>query len=202
MSLSDPAPNPGVLRNFPWFLSEGVIGDDHGLVQAMAYSRASAWVLGSSGRYMEEPSSGTLSLNQRRPGRESIMAQMTATEVRAAIMAANEKFMATFSRGDAAGCAACYTEQAQILPPNSDIIMGKQAIQTFWQGAMNMGITAAKLETLEVKGHGNTANEVGQYTLQGTGARRSTRASTSSYGNKRRGSGGCTVISGIAAGQR
>ena len=97
------------------------------------------------------------------------MAQTTATEVRAGILAANEKFMAAFSRGDAAACAACYTEQGQLLPPNSDVIAGKQAIQTFWQGAMYMGITAAKLDTVEVEGHGNTANEVGQYTLQGVG---------------------------------
>jgi ketosteroid isomerase-like protein len=40
---------------------------------------------------------------------------------------------------------------------------------TFWQGAMHMGITAAKLETVEAEGHGNTVNEVGKYTLQGAG---------------------------------
>jgi ketosteroid isomerase-like protein len=33
-----------------------------------------------------------------------------------------------------------------------------------------MGITAAKLETVEVEGYGNTANEVGTYTLQGAGS--------------------------------
>ena len=97
------------------------------------------------------------------------MAQTTATEVRAAIMAANEQFMAAFSRGDAAACAACYTEQGQLLPPNSDVIAGKQAIQPFWQGAMHMGILTAKLETVEVEGRGHTAYEGGTYTLQGAG---------------------------------
>jgi ketosteroid isomerase-like protein len=129
------------------------------------------------------------------------MAQTTATEVRVGILATNEAFMAAFSRGDATACAACYTEQGQVLPPNSDVITGREAIQTFWQGAMHMGITAAKLETVEVDGHGNTANEVGKYTLQGAGGRYSTRESTSSFGNKRRGSGRYTAISGIAAGQ-
>jgi uncharacterized protein (TIGR02246 family) len=98
------------------------------------------------------------------------MAQSPSTEIREAIAAAIEKFMAAFSRGDAAGCAALYTEQGQLLPPNSDVIAGKQAIQTFWQSAMHMGITAAKLETVEVEGYGNTANEVGTYTLQGAGS--------------------------------
>jgi uncharacterized protein (TIGR02246 family) len=97
------------------------------------------------------------------------MAQTTAPEVRAGIMAAIENFMAAFRRGDTAGCAACYTERGQLLPPNSDVIAGKQAIHTFWQGAMDMGITAVKLETVEVEGHGNTANEVGKYTLEGAG---------------------------------
>jgi len=97
------------------------------------------------------------------------MAQTTATEIRAGILAANATFMAAFSRGDAAACAACYTEQGQVLPPNSDVITGQQAIQTFWQGAMHMGLTAVKLDTVEVEDHGNTANEVGQYTLQGAG---------------------------------
>jgi len=98
------------------------------------------------------------------------MAQSSSTEIRDAIAAAIEKFMVAFSRGDAAGCAALYTEQGQLLPPNSDVIAGKQAIQTFWQNAMHMGITAAKLETVEVECYGNTANEVGTYTLQGAGS--------------------------------
>jgi uncharacterized protein (TIGR02246 family) len=67
------------------------------------------------------------------------MTQSTSTEVRDAIVAANENFMATFSRGDAAGMAALYTENGQVLPPNSDFVTGKQAIQTFWQALMDMG---------------------------------------------------------------
>lgn len=97
------------------------------------------------------------------------MAQSSSTEIRDAIAAAIEAFMAAFSRGDAAGCAALYTEQGQLLPPNSDVVAGKPAIQTFWQSAMHMGITAAKLETAEVEGHGHTAHEVGTYILQGAG---------------------------------
>ena len=43
------------------------------------------------------------------------MAQSSSTEIRDAIAAAIEQFMAAFSRGDAAGCAALYTEQGQLL---------------------------------------------------------------------------------------
>jgi uncharacterized protein (TIGR02246 family) len=121
------------------------------------------------GRCTEKPSSNKRSPHQLKPKRERTMAQSSSTAIRDAIAAAIEKFMAAFSRGDAAGCAALYTEQGQLLPPNSDVIAGKQAIQTFWKSAMHIGITAVKLETAEMESHGNKANEVGTYILQGTG---------------------------------
>jgi uncharacterized protein (TIGR02246 family) len=97
------------------------------------------------------------------------MAQSISTEIREAIVAANERFMGAFSRGDTAGVAAAYTANGQVLPPNSDVIAGQQGIQTFWQGAMNMGVKAVNLETVEVQGTGDIAHEVGRYTLQGEG---------------------------------
>jgi uncharacterized protein (TIGR02246 family) len=92
-----------------------------------------------------------------------------STEVRDAIAAANEEFGAAVSRGDAAGVAALYTQDGQLLPPNSDFVTGKQAIQTVFQGLMDMGIKGATLESVEVEAHGDTAIEVGTYTLQGDG---------------------------------
>ena len=93
--------------------------------------------------------------------------QGTSTEVQAAIAAAVENFMAAFNRGDAAGLADFYTENGQLLPTGSDFITGKTAIQTFWQGAMDMGIKTAKLEAVETEGHGDTAIEIGKYSLRG-----------------------------------
>ena len=82
-----------------------------------------------------------------------------------AISAVNRQFEAAFEKGDAAGIAAVYTEDGQILPPNFEPMNGKAAIQAFWQGAMDMGIVAAKLEKLELDVHGNMAVEVGKGTL-------------------------------------
>lgn len=90
-----------------------------------------------------------------------------STEIRNAIIAGNEKLMAAASKGDAATMAALYTENGQVLPPNSDAVSGRSAIQSFWHGAIQMGIKAVRLETLEVEGQGTTANEVGRFTLQG-----------------------------------
>jgi len=83
-----------------------------------------------------------------------------------AIVAADEQFMAIFSQGDAAGIAALYTENGQFLPPNSDFASGRQAIQATFQAIMDMGVKAIKLETIEVEGYGDTASEVGRYTLE------------------------------------
>jgi ketosteroid isomerase-like protein len=77
--------------------------------------------------------------------------------------------MVVFSRGDVAGVAAAYTEDGQVLPPNNDAIAGQQGIRTFRQDAMQMGIKAVTLESLEVEGSGHTAYEVGRYTLQHEG---------------------------------
>ena len=97
------------------------------------------------------------------------MTQSTATEVRGAIAAGVESVMAAVKRGDAAGLAALYTENAQVLPPNGDFVTGKQAVQGFWQAVMDMGIKEAKIEILEVEGHGDTATEVSTFTLLGEG---------------------------------
>ena len=88
-----------------------------------------------------------------------------STDVQDAIVAADQTFMTIFSRGDAAGLAALYTENAQFLPPNSDFVTGKHAIQATFQAFMDMGIKAIKLEAIEVEAYGNTAFEVGRYTL-------------------------------------
>ncbi len=94
------------------------------------------------------------------------MAQKTSADLRNAIEAANEKFMAAFSRSDAAGLAALYTENGQVLPPNGEFATGKQAIQAFWQAVMNMGIKEAELAIVEVEDHGDTAVEVSQFKLK------------------------------------
>jgi len=93
----------------------------------------------------------------------------SSSEVHNAIVAANETFMTTFNRGDAAGIAALYTENGQFLAPNSDLVTGKAALQAAFQAFMDMGVKAVKLETVEVEGYGDTASDVGRYPLEGEG---------------------------------
>jgi uncharacterized protein (TIGR02246 family) len=90
-----------------------------------------------------------------------------AEAARAAIDAANGQFVALFTKGDAASLAALYTQDAQVLPPNSDVVSGRPAIQKFWQGVMDSGVKGAKLTTAELTPSGNAAYEVGRYELSG-----------------------------------
>jgi uncharacterized protein (TIGR02246 family) len=102
--------------------------------------------------------------NKVSSGKEEIMAPKAGS-----IQAVNEIFMSTFARGDAAGMGGLYTEKGQLLPSNSDFVTGRKAIQDFWKGAMDMGIKNAKLQTIELEEHGDSAYEVGKYTLSGVG---------------------------------
>ena len=94
-----------------------------------------------------------------------------ASPARAAILAGNAAFMTAFGRGDVAGVAACYTRDAQLLPAQSDVVAGREAIEKFWEGALGAGLTGANLETVEVyhTPGGNVATEVGRYALTAGG---------------------------------
>jgi uncharacterized protein (TIGR02246 family) len=98
---------------------------------------------------------------------DSTTAPLSAASPREAISAANARFMEAFRAGDAAGVAACYTADAQIMPPNSDVITGTDAIAGFWGTVMAAGIAGARLETMEVEAQGDVATEVGRYALSG-----------------------------------
>jgi len=95
------------------------------------------------------------------------MAVAATVDIREAIASANANFMKTFSQGDAAGMADLYTDDGQVLPPNSDFVMGKGAIQMFWQALMDMGIREANLHIGEVEEQGDLAFEVSKFTLLG-----------------------------------
>ncbi len=89
-----------------------------------------------------------------------------ADDTRSGIEAANTQFSADAAKGSGADLAALYAADGEVLPAGSDPIKGSQAIQKFWQGALDSGIASIGLKTLEVFGHGPTATEVGQYELR------------------------------------
>src|ERR1700677_2811229 len=89
-----------------------------------------------------------------------------AESTKSAIEAANAKFSAAAAQGDGAALAALYSPEGQVMPAGSAPIRGTDAIQKFWQRALDSGIAAISLKTIEVFGHGPTATEVGEYELR------------------------------------
>ncbi len=88
-----------------------------------------------------------------------------ATEISEAIKAANDQFMTVFKKGDAEGIANLYTENGQVLPPNSGFLTGKDAIQAVWQSIFDMGVKEIKLDIVELDEQGDTAIEISNFTL-------------------------------------
>jgi len=88
-------------------------------------------------------------------------------EARPAIEGANSKWEAALSRGDAAAIANLYTLDAQLLPANGNVVSGREAIQKYWQDAISSGFKAVNLTTLEAESCGDTAYEVGKYSVPG-----------------------------------
>ena len=85
--------------------------------------------------------------------------------IHAVIRTAADNLESNFGRGDAAGMADLYSADGMLLPTGSDFVKGKQAIEAFWQGAMDMGIKNVKLDIVEVEQHDDTAIDMGKYTL-------------------------------------
>ena len=100
-------------------------------------------------------------------GSTSLTARRPQDPVRTAIDAVNQAYASAFGRGDAAGVAACYTTNGQLLPPNADIVQGRENVQAFWKGAIDSGVAELTLTTLELEHHGDTAHTVASYAMRG-----------------------------------
>jgi len=92
---------------------------------------------------------------------------MVQQAVRSKIEETNAEFGAAISRGDTAATAALYTDDAVVLPPNAETVRGRQAIKGLFDGMIQqIGIPQLTLRTIQVDEIGDTANEVGEYTLK------------------------------------
>ena len=89
---------------------------------------------------------------------------------KATIQSLNDQFTKAFNAGDIAAVAAHYTEDAIVLPPGGEMVMGRNAILTFWKSAADQ-IGDIKLTAVDVKPLGsNAAREIGTFSLRTKGA--------------------------------
>jgi ketosteroid isomerase-like protein len=78
------------------------------------------------------------------------------------IAAVQWRFLHLFATNDFAGIAACYTEDAQMLVANMEVISGRAAIESVFKFTAVRGHTL-EFRTQELAVQGTTAVEVGSY---------------------------------------
>ena len=82
------------------------------------------------------------------------------------IWATKARFVAALERGDAEAAALTYADDARLLPPSTQLLEGRYAIQAFWQAGLDAGVSAVVLETLALERHDGLAYEIGRYALR------------------------------------
>ena len=88
---------------------------------------------------------------------------------KAEIEAVNAKWIDFFNKGDFAGVASLYTEDATAFPPGSGIVKGRAAIEAMWKGMADQ-VGDPKLTILDVKKLGCcAAREIGTFSLNTKG---------------------------------
>ena len=88
---------------------------------------------------------------------------------KAEIEAVNAKWIDFFNKGDFAGVASLYTDDATAFPPGSGMVKGRAAIEALWK-SMAEQVSDPKLITLDVKPLGpSAAREIGTFSLKTKG---------------------------------
>ena len=88
---------------------------------------------------------------------------------RAEIEAVNAKWTELFNKGDFAGIASLYTDDATAFPPGSAMVKGSAAIGAMWK-SMAEQVSDPKVTTLDVKPLGpSAAREIGTFSLKTKG---------------------------------
>ena len=88
---------------------------------------------------------------------------------KAEIEAVNAKWMEFFNKGDFAGIASLYTDDATAFPPGSAMVKGSAAIGAMWK-SMAEQVSDPKVITLDVKPLGpSAAREIGTFSLKTKG---------------------------------
>ena len=71
---------------------------------------------------------------------------MATDQMRSKVAAAYAAWDAAFGTGDARKVAACYTDDALLLPPSHEVMDGPAGVEKFFGGLFANGVTGHKLE--------------------------------------------------------
>lgn len=101
-----------------------------------------------------------------------LCANAQARDVKSEIGANNQKFGAAYAKGDAAAIARLYTPHATVLPPGSDMVTGRDGIETVWTGAIQSGLKITSPRIVSVEQYGNAAREIGRFSAEAPNAQK------------------------------
>jgi uncharacterized protein (TIGR02246 family) len=85
------------------------------------------------------------------------------------VEAGEKAWLAAFNGGDAAGVARIYAEGARLMPPNAEILDGRDAIEPFFKGFLETGAKLS-MELIAVHESPSMCAAVGRYVLDIPGA--------------------------------
>jgi len=78
----------------------------------------------------------------------------------------NRDFAAALNAKDAKAAAAQYTEDAVLIPPGEAIVRGREAIEEYWRGAIELGaVRDVSVETMDAQSTGSLGYETGSFML-------------------------------------
>jgi len=83
-------------------------------------------------------------------------------QARKGIEEACAKYSKAIQEGNIDGVLAVYTDDATAIPPDGEIIKGKQAIEELYKRFFQIGMNEIVFKTIEVGGNGDTAYEIGK----------------------------------------
>jgi uncharacterized protein (TIGR02246 family) len=87
------------------------------------------------------------------------------TGSRGAIEATVDRYVTASNEGDAEALAALYADDALLLPPDHEPIVGREAIVEFWRQGTDSGL---EVSTLRLEVDGDVAYLIGRYRLPPT----------------------------------
>jgi uncharacterized protein (TIGR02246 family) len=91
-------------------------------------------------------------------------------DARVAIAAQSSAFMDGMERGDAHAAASVFTADAKLIVSGfGKVVGGREAIESFWQSAVNNGVKGLRLTTIDLEGAGALRVETGNYQVLGAG---------------------------------
>jgi uncharacterized protein (TIGR02246 family) len=85
------------------------------------------------------------------------------------LKAMRDVWQSAFDNRDSAALAAIYAEDGTLMPPNSNTVIGRAAIEAFWADFQASGI-GGEIKDTEVYAHGEDGYTVGAYTISDAGS--------------------------------